>query len=146
VYVRHQHGTSTFSLQQIERLDERRYCVRLNDAPHLALNRLEVSRMHGREIVVAPPPNLPRSAGPPDLLHLGLQVYARDGAQRRRLGTIVSTGGLARSDAFGQKFTSPEPTLRLSNNGPTLAPGQELEVTRLRLGQDQVVIPAWSAP
>jgi len=143
ILVRHQHGTSAYTLRRIEHLDGRRYRAHLAHAPHLATNRLEVNRMHGRDVVVEPPPNLPRSAGPPDLLHLGLEVYVRRNGAHEWIGTVADRAGLPRSDAFGQKFKTPESTLKLDPASPDLPRGERLEVSRVRLGRDRVIVPTW---
>ena len=144
IFVRHQHGTSAYTLRRIEHLDGRRYRIHLAHAPHLAINRLEVNRMHDGKIVVEPPPNLPRSAGPSDLLHLGLEVYVRRNGAHEWIGTVADRAGLPRSDAFGQKFKTPESTLTLNPASPDLPRGERIEVSRLRLGRDHVVVPTWA--
>ncbi len=143
LYVRHEHGTSTYSLRRIEHAGDRRCRIQLDHTPHLAINRLEVNRVHRGDIVVEPPPNLPRSAGPLDPLHLGLEVYARRDGRHQWLGTVAGRGGLVRFDAFGQRFRTPESTLKLSPGPPNVASGEGLEVTRLRLGRDHVIVPTW---
>ena len=143
LFVRHAQGASTYSLDRIESRDGSRYRIYLADAPHLAINYLEANRVHEGRIVVEPPPNLPRSAGPKDLLHLGLHVYVKDDGKHRWLGAIAERKGLTQRDAFGQKLTSPESTIKLVPACPDLNKGDALAVTRLRPGEDTVVIPTW---
>lgn len=145
IYVRHKQGVSTFSLRCIEHIGGDRYRARLDHSPHVAVNRLEVNRMYEDRIVVEPPPNLPRSAGPADLLHLGLHVYSRGNGQHKWLGSLISCGGLRRHDGFGQGFSSPESTLAVAPTPRSLVPDEVLEVSRMHLGRDEVIVPEWVA-
>ena len=134
MFVTHREGRSSFTVEHVEKLDEARYQIKLEGAPHLATNTLLVTGAEGDGIVVGPPPVLPRAKT------ANFNVYHRE-----RTGAVRLLGPLLRCswkeilDEWGTARPS-QPRVHVANAG-AVGPGDEIALTMLWTGHDRFLIP-----
>jgi hypothetical protein len=119
--VRHDRGTSTFTIDQVNSIGGSRYEITFRWTPHLGENYFRVIDVQGSWIRLQPPPSLTRG-----FERLGYQLYragvgsreTHSGAIRRRVGEWYEVTGDPRR----------------------AAEGREVMLTRLNVTHDQVLI------
>ncbi len=144
--IRHQTGASTFTIRDVERLDDGLVRINLKYTPHLVLNRVRATSVVDKDtLTVEPRPAHPwrtRSAEPN---HLGFIAYRRDGAGLEPIGETAGIGGISCSDNWGKRLGPMLPTLTIDGDASAVRPGDDLLITRLRPGEDLVEITPWAS-
>jgi len=129
--VQHVEDRSTFTIASVERLDDARWLVRLDDQPHIVNNWLLVSRVDHAGILVEPPPVL-------DGKKRAYRVYGGEPGNLRLLGPLH---GAAAQPIHAEDGTLMHSLYRVQTDDCTgVKPGQEIGITRLHKGRDTVQV------
>ena len=138
-FIRHEHGVSTFTVRSVEAAGAGKYRIHLKYTPHLAICRVVATGVvGGRRITVEPPPNLPKDALTPN--PLGLHVYRQVGDELEPVGIYESTSRIRLKDNWGYNLGPAQAALNIDREASSVKAGDELAISRLRPGKDEVFI------
>lgn len=141
--IRHEHGATTFTIDRVSRSENGMVAVHLDYTPHLVLNRLWAKGHHSpARILVEPPPNMPWNRSHPQL---GFRVYRRTQEGIKTIGEYTGAGSVPLKDNWGYTLGPPRRTITIEGDTSGVKAGDDLLLTRLRPGEDTVLVPALSS-
>jgi len=133
--IQHAEDRSSFTIGSVEKLAASKYLVRLDDQPHVVSNWLLVRHVDQSGIMVEPPPVLDSKKGP-------YKVYAGLPGDMRMLGPLRSISGMpiyAEDGTLMHSFSS-----IVTDDYTGVEPGQEIAITRLEKGRDEVFVTSFA--
>lgn len=143
--IRHEHGASTFTIRDLERVDGGRLRISLKYTPHLVLNRVRAtSVVDENTIAVEPRPAHPWRTAASEPNELGFVAYRDTGAGLVPVGTVSGLGAFSSVDNWGKRLGPMLPTIRVEGDASSVEPGEDLLITRLRPGEDIVEVTPWA--
>ncbi len=142
--VRHDRGTSTFTIRDIERLEYGLVRINLKYTPHLVLNTVRATSVEDdNRIAVEPRPAHPWRTRVSEPNLLGFRVYRRVENGLEEVGTMAGQGSMGARDNYGKRLGPSLPTITVEGKPDLAQPGDDLLITRLRPGEDTVTVMPW---
>jgi len=133
-FISHHEGQSSLTIKSIEKLDGRRYLIRLDGTPHLIKNSLLVKSVQSDSLVVEPPPVL---AGHKQA---NFSVYRKAGDGKvHLLGPLLRISQSSVLDEWGT-YMRTHSTVHVAG-ADALKPDGEIALSLLCTGEDRFIIP-----
>ena len=144
--VRHDKGASTFTIREIERLEDGNVRIALKYTPHLVLNRVRATSVIDEDTVaVEPRPAHPWRERASEPNQLGFIAYRDTADGLLPVGEGAGLGAFTSYDNWGKRLGPMLPTLTVDGDASQVQPGEDLLLTRLRPGADTVEVLPWAS-